>query len=52
MTDKGILIILSGPSGSGKDTVLKALKEVDSDVKVSVSMTTRNPRPGDVDGVD
>ena len=52
MTDKGILIILSGPSGSGKDTVLKALKEVDSDVKVSVSMTTRNPRQGDVDGVD
>ena len=52
MTDKGILIILSGPSGSGKDTVLRALKEVNSDVKVSVSMTTRNPRPGDVDGVD
>ena len=52
MTEKGILIILSGPSGSGKDTVLRALKTVDEDVRVSVSMTTRNPRPGDVDGVD
>lgn len=52
MTEKGILIILSGPSGSGKDTVLNALKKVDENVKVSISMTTRNPRPGDVDGVD
>lgn len=49
--DKGILIILSGPSGSGKDTVLNKLVENREDIKVSVSMTTREKREGEIDGI-
>lgn len=51
MTDKGILIIFSGPSGSGKGTVLGKLLEKREDVKISVSMTTREKRAGEIDGV-
>lgn len=51
MTDKGILIIFSGPSGSGKGTVLSKLLEKRNDVKLSVSMTTREKRDGEIDGV-
>lgn len=50
MTDKGILIIFSGPSGSGKGTVLKELVKAHDDVKISVSMTTRQSREGEIDG--
>lgn len=50
MTDSGILIIFSGPSGSGKDTVLNKLVEKRADTKVSVSMTTRAKRDGEIDG--
>ncbi|MBR6785420.1 MAG: guanylate kinase [Clostridia bacterium] len=50
MRDNGVLIILSGPSGSGKDTVLNKLVEIDENVKVSVSMTTREKREGEIDG--
>lgn len=49
--DNGILIILSGPSGSGKDTVLNKLVENREDIKISVSMTTRDKRQGEIDGV-
>ncbi|KGX93223.1 guanylate kinase [Pontibacillus halophilus JSM 076056 = DSM 19796] len=49
---KGILFILSGPSGVGKGTVRKSLFEKDTDLKYSISMTTRPPREGEVDGVD
>lgn len=49
--DNGILIILSGPSGSGKDTVLNKLVENREDIKISVSMTTREKREGEIDGV-
>lgn len=49
MTD-GILIIFSGPSGSGKDTVLNKLVQNRDDIKVSVSMTTRDKRDGEIDG--
>ncbi|MBR6941460.1 MAG: guanylate kinase [Clostridia bacterium] len=53
MDDKrGILIVFSGPSGCGKDTVLKILKENNDNIKVSISMTTREVREEEVDGRD
>jgi guanylate kinase len=45
-------MILSGPSGVGKDTVINAWKERNPDVQRVVAYTTRDPRPGEVDGVD
>lgn len=48
---KGKTFILSGPSGVGKGTVLKTLLEKRKNVYVSVSATTRAPRPGEEDGV-
>lgn len=48
---KGKTFIISGPSGVGKSTVLKALLEKRPDVYFSVSATTREPRPGEIDGV-
>ncbi len=47
----GQLIVLSGPSGSGKGTIIKALLASRDDTVLSISMTTRQPRPGEVDGV-
>lgn len=52
MSSKGNLIVISGPSGGGKGTVVKALKELMPDLGVSVSATTRAPRPGESDGVE
>lgn len=49
---KGILFVLSGPSGVGKGTVLDRVFDQYQDVEYSVSMTTREPRPGEVDGED
>ena len=48
----GSLIILSGPSGAGKGTIHSELLKHDSNLKYSVSMTTRAPRAGEVDGKD
>ncbi|MCP3771777.1 guanylate kinase [Paenibacillus sp. MZ04-78.2] len=50
--DKGILIVLSGPSGVGKGTVCKALRSCAPDIVYSVSATTRAPRQGETDGVN
>lgn len=50
MSDKGVLTILSGFSGSGKGTVVKRLLEKYDNYAVSVSVTTRKPRPGEEEG--
>ena len=53
LNDKGLLVVLSGPSGVGKGTVRKALFNMpDQNFVYSVSMTTRNMRPGEVNGKD
>ena len=51
MTKKGMLIVLSGPSGSGKGTIVSKLLEKRDDTVLSISMTTRAPREGEIDGV-
>lgn len=48
---KGNLFIISSPSGAGKSSLISALLAKHDDMKVSVSHTTRAPRPGEVDGV-
>ncbi len=50
--ERGLLIVLSGPSGAGKSTVIAALMKRRRDIRFSVSATTRDPRPGEVDGKD
>lgn len=52
MTNNGLLIVFSGPSGAGKDTILKRLLEKNPNVRLSVSATTRRPRQGETDGKD
>ena len=49
---KGLLFIISGPAGSGKGTVVKKLIEKHEEVKLSISMTTRQPRPIETPDVD
>lgn len=49
---RGLMFILSSPSGAGKTTVARRLLEADAEIRLSVSVTTRPPRPGEVDGVD
>ncbi len=48
----GKLIVLTGPSGVGKGTLVKLLLERHPQLRLSISATTRQPRPGEVDGVD
>ncbi len=49
---RGLLVVFSGPSGSGKGTVLKEALKMSDNLSVSVSVTTRAPREGERDGVD
>lgn len=52
MSFKGTLYTVSAPSGAGKTSLVTALVESTSELKVSVSHTTRNKRPGEIEGVD
>ncbi len=47
----GLLFVLSAPSGTGKDTVIRRLREQKLPIRVAVTVTTRAPRPGEIDGV-
>jgi guanylate kinase len=49
---KGKLVVISAPSGTGKGTVINKLLELQPDFVFSVSATTRKPRPGEIDGKD
>jgi guanylate kinase len=47
---RGLMLVLSSPSGAGKTTISRRLLEMDSDLHLSISVTTRARRPGEVDG--
>ncbi len=49
---RGVLFVLSSPSGAGKSTIARKLLEAVPDISMSISATTRPMRPGEVDGVD
>jgi guanylate kinase len=49
---RGLLLVLSSPSGAGKTTIARRLIDAEPDISMSVSVTTRKPRPGEVDGRD
>lgn len=52
MNKKGMIVILSAPSGCGKDTVFREINKIRDDVCESISATTRSPRNGEIDGVN
>lgn len=49
---RGLMLVLSSPSGAGKTTISRAVLERDQEIAMSISVTTRPPRPGEIDGVD
>jgi guanylate kinase len=49
---RGLMLVLSSPSGAGKTTLSRKLLEIEPTMELSVSVTTRPPRPGEVDGRD
>lgn len=51
-TRRGLMLVMSSPSGAGKTTLTRRLLDEDDDVVMSVSATTREPRPGEEDGKD
>lgn len=52
MTRRGMIFVLSSPSGAGKTTISRMLLNMDDQLSLSISVTTRQIRPGEVDGVD
>ena len=46
----GNLVVISGPSGAGKDSIIESMKKINKNFWVSISMTTRAPRTGEVNG--
>ena len=52
ITRRGLMLVLSSPSGAGKTTISRKILESDADITMSVSATTRPPRSGEQDGVD
>lgn len=52
MQARGLLIVVSGPSGAGKGTICKELLKNHQEVGISISVTTRQPRAGEIDGVN
>ncbi|MBE6054513.1 MAG: guanylate kinase [Clostridium sartagoforme] len=50
--NRGVLIVISGPSGAGKGTICKALLEKNNNIYISVSATTRAPRAGEIEGIN
>ena len=52
VTPKGVLLVVSGPSGAGKGTICQLIREQLPDLGYSISVTTRQPRVGEVDGVN
>ena len=50
--NKGILIVISSPSGAGKTSICKKLLEIDDNIRPSISVTTREPRRSEINGVD
>lgn len=48
---RGLMFILSSPSGAGKTTISRMLLDADNEIRLSVSATTRPPRPGEIEGV-
>src|ERR671916_1791510 len=51
-TRRGLLIVLSSPSGAGKSTISRMLLDADPSITMSISATTRPRRPGEAEGVD
>ena len=49
---RGLLLVMSSPSGAGKTTLSRRLLAADGHIEMSVSVTTRTPRPGEIDGKD
>jgi guanylate kinase len=52
VTRRGLLLVLSSPSGAGKTTLARRLLSAETNIRMSVSLTTRKPRRGEIDGAD
>ncbi|MEO1207057.1 MAG: guanylate kinase [Pseudomonadota bacterium] len=52
LSRRGVLLVVSSPSGAGKTTLSRGLLRDDDAIRLSVSVTTRPPRPGEIDGTD